>query len=71
MAKAKKQAKASSAQRADRVKLTAEESLKRVHEFAKRKEEFVAAVQQGQVVRWLVEVNSHEHADHASRHYAV
>lgn len=43
MAKVKKSGK-SSAGRADRIKLTAAESLKRMQEFAKRKEQFVAAV---------------------------
>jgi hypothetical protein len=47
MAKGKKRAKAFPAERAERVKLTAEESLKRLQEFAKRKEQFVAAVRKG------------------------
>ena len=44
MAKGKKRAKGLPSQRAERAKLTAEESLKRLQEFAKRKEHFVAAV---------------------------
>ena len=44
MAKGKKRGKTCSTERAERVKLTAEESLKRMQEFAKRKEQFVAAV---------------------------
>jgi hypothetical protein len=47
MAKGKKQVKALSANAKDRVKLTAEESLKRMQEFDKRKEEFVATVRKG------------------------
>jgi hypothetical protein len=33
--------------RADRVKLTAEESLRRMEEFPKRKEDFIASVRKG------------------------
>jgi hypothetical protein len=44
MAKGKKQGKGPSAGRA---KLTAEESLKRLQEFAKRKEQFIASVRKG------------------------
>lgn len=44
MAKGKKQGKGVAAGRA---KLTAEESLKRMQEFAKRKEQFVASVRKG------------------------
>jgi hypothetical protein len=47
MAKGKKRGQAVSAERAERVKLTAEESLKRMQDFAKRKEQFVAAVRKG------------------------
>jgi hypothetical protein len=50
MAKGKKPVKASSADGKDRAKLTAEESLKRVQEFAKRKEQFVATVRIGAIV---------------------
>jgi len=41
---AKKRGKGIPADQTERVRLTAEESLKRVQEFAKRKEHFVAAV---------------------------
>ena len=47
MAKGKKRTKGAATERADRVRLTAEESLKRMEEFAKRKESFVAAVRKG------------------------
>ncbi|MCI0702642.1 MAG: hypothetical protein L0241_16280 [Planctomycetia bacterium] len=47
MAKGKKQNKGASATGSKRVKLTAEESLKRMQEFPKRKERFVAAVRKG------------------------
>jgi hypothetical protein len=47
MAKGKKRAKGLPAQRAGRAKLTAEESLKRLQEFAQRKEQFVASVRKG------------------------
>lgn len=47
MAKGKKQPKSRPAGRAERVKLSPEESLKRVQEFSKRKEGFVAAVRKG------------------------
>jgi hypothetical protein len=47
MAKPKKQPKALQAQRAERTKLTPDESLKRMQEFPKRKEQFVAAVRKG------------------------
>jgi hypothetical protein len=47
MAKGKKQVKVLSAEGKDHVMLTAEESLKRVQEFAKRKEQFVATVRKG------------------------
>jgi hypothetical protein len=46
---AKKRRKSIPGDRAERVRLTAEESLKRVQEFAKRKEHFVAAVRKGKV----------------------
>jgi hypothetical protein len=44
MAKGKKQGKGRPAGRADRARLSAEESLSRLQEFAKRRENFVAAV---------------------------
>src|SRR5438874_2457717 len=47
MAKGKKQVKRLPTERVPRAKLTAEESLKRVREFSKRKERFVAAVRKG------------------------
>jgi hypothetical protein len=47
MAREKKQSKRVPAERAQRVKLTPDESLKRLQEFAKRKEQFVAAVRKG------------------------
>ena len=47
MAKGKKQVKNQSGERVARVKLTAEESLKRLQQFANRKEHFVAAVRKG------------------------
>ncbi|MCI0701124.1 MAG: hypothetical protein L0241_08575 [Planctomycetia bacterium] len=47
MAKGTKSGKNVPTQRADRVKLTPEESLKRMQEFDKRKEAFVAAVRKG------------------------
>ena len=47
MAKGKKRVKVLPTERADRTKLTAEESLKRLQEFTKRKEHFVAAVRKG------------------------
>ncbi len=47
MAKEKKQSKKPLADKRKRVKLTAEESLKRMQEFAKRKEHFIAAVRKG------------------------
>jgi hypothetical protein len=47
MAKGKKQGKRVPAERAERVKLTAEESLKRMQDFTKRKEHFIAAVREG------------------------
>ena len=47
MAKGKKRVKGLPSQRAERAKLTAEESLKRLQDFAKRKEQFVAAVRKG------------------------
>jgi hypothetical protein len=45
MAKRQKQGRAVPAERVRRAKLTAEESLKRMEEFDKRKERFVASVQ--------------------------
>jgi hypothetical protein len=47
MAKEKKRATGRPAKRTDRAKLTPEESLKRLQEFARRKEHFVAAVRKG------------------------
>ena len=47
MAKAKRRDKGRQPEPAERVKLTAEESLKRMQEFAKRKEQFIAAVRKG------------------------
>ena len=47
MAKGKKRVKHLPSERAERAKLTAEESLKRMQEFAQRKEQFVAAVRKG------------------------
>ena len=44
---AKGKGKPATGGRAERVKLTAEESLKRVRAFGKRKEAFVAAVRKG------------------------
>jgi len=44
MAKGKKRIKDLPSERPERVELTAEESLRRLQEFAKRKEHFVAAV---------------------------
>lgn len=46
MAKGKK-TKNLPSERAERKKLSAEESLKRMREFAKRREPFIAAVQNG------------------------
>ena len=47
MAKRKKRSKGLPTERPDRVKLTPEESLKRLQEFTKRKETFVAVVRKG------------------------
>jgi hypothetical protein len=47
MAKGKKRVKGLPAEPTERIQLTAEESLKRVQEFAKRKEQFIAAVRKG------------------------
>jgi hypothetical protein len=47
MAKGKKRVKNLLTERAEHAKLTAEESLKRLQEFGKRKEHFVAAVRKG------------------------
>jgi hypothetical protein len=47
MAKGKKRIKGLSAERKERAKLTPEESLKRLQEFSRRKELFVAAVRKG------------------------
>ena len=47
MAKDKKTSKNASTKRPERVKLTAEESLKRMKAFDQRKEQIVAAVRKG------------------------
>lgn len=47
MAKGKKQGKGAPSVRTERVKLTAAESLKRLQEFPRRKEHFVAAARKG------------------------
>jgi hypothetical protein len=47
MAKGKKRNKELPTERTERTKLSAEESLKRMKEFVKRKESFVAAVRKG------------------------
>ena len=47
MAKDKKPGKGAATGRPGRVKLTAQESLKRMREFSKRKGAFVAAVRKG------------------------
>ena len=47
MAKKPRRSQTVKAGRTQRVKLSAEESLKRVREFGKRKEAFVAAVRKG------------------------
>ena len=47
MAKGKKRNKDLSRERTERTKLSAEEFLKRMQEFSKRKERFVAAVRKG------------------------
>ncbi len=47
MAKGKKPVTGLPAERAERAKLTVEESLKRLQEFARRREHFVAAVRKG------------------------
>ena len=47
MAKRKKRANDLSVKRAEPIKVAPEESLKRLQEFAKRKEQFVAAVRKG------------------------
>jgi hypothetical protein len=47
MAKEQKRKKELSSGRAQRMKLSAEESLKRMEEFPKRKERFIAAVRKG------------------------
>jgi hypothetical protein len=47
MAKGKKRGKGLPIEPTGRAKLTAEESLKRLQEFSKRKEHFVAAVRKG------------------------
>jgi hypothetical protein len=47
MAKKPQRSQTVKASRTQRVKLSAEESLKRVREFARRKEAFIAAVRKG------------------------
>jgi hypothetical protein len=47
MAKEKKRSRRVMPQPTGRAKLTAEESLKRLREFPKRKDQFVAAVRKG------------------------
>ncbi|HKI36347.1 MAG TPA: hypothetical protein VKA46_31105 [Gemmataceae bacterium] len=47
MAKGKKRVTGIPDEQPGRAKLTAEESLKRMQEFARRKEQFVAAVRKG------------------------
>ena len=47
MAKSKKQNKELPAKRAEQTKLSAEESLKRMRAFDKRKERFIATVRKG------------------------
>lgn len=47
MANGKKRGTGRPAERAERAKLTAEKSLKRLQAFAKRREHFVAAVRKG------------------------
>jgi len=47
MAKRLKDLKEVKIERPPRIKLSAEESLKRTQEFAKRKEKFIAAVRKG------------------------
>ena len=47
MAKGKKRVKGLPPERAERTKLMPEESLKRLQEFPKRKEFFVASVRKG------------------------
>ena len=47
MAKKSRRGQPAKAGRSQRVKLSAEESLKRVRQFAQRKEAFIAAVQKG------------------------
>jgi hypothetical protein len=47
MTQRKKKSKNASSQPTNRVKLSAAESLKRLQEFSKRKENFVASVRKG------------------------
>jgi hypothetical protein len=47
MAKVKKRVKDRKTEREERARLTAEESLARLQEFAKRREQFVASVRKG------------------------
>jgi hypothetical protein len=47
MATGKKKVQARITERGGRAKLTAEDSLKRMQEFAERKENFIATVRQG------------------------
>ena len=48
MAKKRKKVKEWKIQRPERAQLSAEESLKRMQEFAKRKEQFVADIRKNQ-----------------------
>jgi hypothetical protein len=48
MMKKSKSVKEIKIERPERVKLTAEESLKRMKEFGKRKEKFIAAIKKSQ-----------------------
>ena len=47
MARRRRQAAGKKAARPERTKLSAKESLKRLQDFSKRKEQFVAAVRKG------------------------
>jgi hypothetical protein len=47
MAKKQKQSKTLKIERPEHAKLSAKESLKRLEEFSKRKEQFVAAARKG------------------------
>jgi len=47
MAKRKQRVKSRPAERPERAKVTAEEALKRMADFPKRKEQFIASVRKG------------------------